>query len=597
MLQSKTQTMFDAIHKKLAADDATGRLTDYFKETYALDHTVARSQTTTEVMIIDDVIADPFHIDTWFSYIQGLQFSSPIRSHFAMEFYLLSMMSNIADIALQAPAAATMFNITPQTIKNISPDATPLDIIEKNLDDATLSQSGYIIINPLHFWKIVENIMPDEMVASIENPLFVTFIDKLLNELMLHEVNHHINGHTIQLSDAYSPLKPALESTYREHKFAFGKFTAPDQHMLYNIVQDYMINSYLDTNIVWPETGIPSIFDIGVSERNNAINETDHALDAQSVSRTVLQDIELSSDERMQAFTDSDILIEDEPEEEEEEDTQNNSNDDSSTLSKLVQQLAGITQNYSDADAHANVEDVSEIDKEIAKAQIRQAISEATETSGKEPGLQGEDYRRTIAITKTSVKLPKLSVKLAKIKRQFSKQQRVNWSMPHQIMSKRLDLHRIEPKPLSPEINVWIDTSASMSHDEISGLLSLIISNYVDNKKTSPLIIHQVSYDEVGKPILIANKQDIQKLTRDGLSSNGGTSFCNVLANLPMGRNIILSDFEWDENDISDNVEHLSNPEMKNLWINSSDFSNTDWMASLLNNKSNIIIQLQNYEM
>ena len=142
MLQSKTQTMFDAIHEKLSADDATGRLTDYFKETYALDHTVARSQTTTEVMIIDDVIADPFHIDTWFSYIQGLQFSSPIRSQFAMEFYLISMMSTIADIALQAPAAATMFNITPQTIKNISPGATHLDVIEKNLDKATSSQSG-----------------------------------------------------------------------------------------------------------------------------------------------------------------------------------------------------------------------------------------------------------------------------------------------------------------------------------------------------------------------------------------------------------------------------------------------------------------------
>lgn len=593
MLQSKTQTMFDAIHKKLSADDATGRLTDYFKETYALDHTVARSQTTTEVMIIDDVIADPFHIDTWFSYIQGLQFSSPIRSHFAMEFYLLSMMSNIADIALQAPAAATMFNITPQTIKNISPDATHLDVIEKNLDEATSSQSGYLIINPLQFWKIVENILPDDMVASVENPLFVTFIDKLLNELMLHEVNHHINGHTIQLSDTYSPLKPELEATYREHKFAFGKFTAPDEHALHNIVADYMINSYLDSHITWPETGMPSIFDIGVSDRNQAVNETAHGLDAQSVARNLLQDVELSSYERIQAFTDSDILIKDEPE----EDTQNNSNDDSSTLSKLVQQLAGITQNYSDADAHANVENVSEIDKEIAKAQIRESISEATETSGKEPGLQGEDYRRTVSITKTSAKLPKLSVKLAKIKRQFSKQQRVNWSMPHQIMSKRLDLHRIEPEPLSPEINVWIDTSGSMSHDEISGLLSLIISNYVDNKKTSPLIIHQVSYDEIGEPILVTNKHDIQKLKRDGLSSNGGTSFNNVLANLPMGRNIILSDFEWDETDISDNVDHLSNPEMKNLWINSSDFSNTDWMAKLLNNKSNIIIQLQNYEM
>lgn len=593
MLQSKTQTMFDAIHEKLSAEDATGRLTDYFKETYTLDHTVARSQTTTEVMIIDDVIADPFHIDTWFSYIQGLQFSSPIRSQFAMEFYLISMMSTIADIALQAPAAATMFNITPQTIKNISPDATHLDVIEKNLDEATSSQSGYLIINPLHFWKIVENILPDDMVASVENPLFVTFIDKLLNELMLHEVNHHINGHTIQLSDTYSPLKPELEATYREHKFAFGKFTAPDEHALHNIVEDYMINSYLDSHITWPQTGMPSIFDIGVSERNNAINETAHGLDEQSVARNVLQDIELSSYERMQAFTDSDILIEDEPE----KDKQNNSNDDSSTLSELAQQLADSNQNYSDADAHAKAENVSEIDKEIAKAQIRESISEATETSGKEPGLQGEDYRRTVSITKTSAKLPKLSVKLAKIKRQFSKQQRVNWSMPHQIMSKRLDLHRIEPEPLSPEINVWIDTSGSMSHDEISGLLSLIISNYVDNKKTSPLIIHQVSYDEIGEPILVTNKHDIQKLKRDGLSSNGGTSFNNVLANLPMGRNIILSDFEWDENDISDNVDHLSNPEMKNLWINSSDFSNTDWMAKLLNNKSNIIIQLQNYEM
>ena len=593
MLQSKTQTMFDAIHEKLSAEDATGRLTDYFKETYTLDHTVARSQTTTEVMIIDDVIADPFHIDTWFSYIQGLQFSSPIRSQFAMEFYLISMMSTIADIALQAPAAATMFNITPQTIKNISPDATHLDVIEKNLDEATSSQSGYLIINPLHFWKIVENILPDDMVASVENPLFVTFIDKLLNELMLHEVNHHINGHTIQLSNTYSPLKPELEATYREHKFAFGKFTAPDEHALHNIVEDYMINSYLDSHITWPQTGMPSIFDIGVSERNNAINETAHGLHEQSVARNVLQDIELSSYERMQAFTDSDILIEDEPE----KDKQNNSNDDSSTLSELAQQLADSTQNYSDADAHAKAENVSEIDKEIAKAQIRESISEATETSGKEPGLQGEDYRRTVSITKTSTKLPKLSVKLAKIKRQFSKQQRVNWSMPHQIMSKRLDLHRIEPEPLSPEINVWIDTSGSMSHDEISGLLSLIISNYVDNKKTSPLIIHQVSYDEIGEPILVTNKHDIQKLKRDGLSSNGGTSFNNVLANLPMGRNIILSDFEWDENDISDNVDHLSNPEMKNLWINSSDFSNTDWMAKLLNNKSNIIIQLQNYEM
>ena len=205
--------------------------------------------------------------------------------------------------------------------------------------------------------------------------------------------------------------------------------------------------------------------------------------------------------------------------------------------------------------------------------------------------------RHTRPATKTSAKLPKLSVKLAKIKRQFSKQQRVNWSMPHQIMSKRLDLHRIESKPLSPDINVWIDTSGSMSHDEISGLLSLIISNYVDNKKTSPLIIHQVSYDEIGEPILITNKQDIRKLTKSGLSSNGGTSFHQVLEDLPLGRNIILSDFEWNEDDIYDNVEHLSNPEMKNLWINSSEFSNTDWMANLLNNKSNIIIQLQNYEM
>ena len=589
--------MFDAVHAKLAADDATGKLTDYFKETYALDHTVARSQTTTEVMIIDDVIADPFHIDTWFSYIQGLQFSSPIRSQFAMEFYLLSMMSNIADIALQAPAAATMFDITPQTIKNISPEATYMDVIDKNLDEATLSQSGYIIINPLYFWKIVENIIPDDMVASVENPLFVTFVDKLLNELMLHEVNHHINGHTIQLSEAYSPLKPELEATYREHKFAFGKFTAPDEHALYNIVEDYMINSYLDAHITWPESGLPSIFDVGVSERNSVINETAHGLDAQSVARNVLQDIELSSYERIQAFTDSDILIEDEPEKDTQNESTDESTDESSTLSELMQLLADLIESYSDADAHAKAEDVSEIDKEIAKAQIRESISEATETSGKEPGLQGEDYRRTVTITKTSAKLPKLSVKLAKIKRQFSKQQHVNWSMPHQIMSKRLDLHRIESKPLSPDINVWIDTSGSMSHDEISGLLSLIISNYVDNKKTSPLIIHQVSYDEIGEPILVTNKHDIQKLKRDGLSSNGGTSFNNVLANLPMGRNIILSDFEWDENDISDNVDHLSNPEMKNLWINSSDFSDTDWMAKLLNNKSNIIIQLQNYEM
>ena len=568
MKNLKLQTALDSILKMLADPEKPGRLTPYFKEVFELDHTTARSQTSAEIMIVEDVVKDPFHIDTWNSMIDGLMFSSPIRHSARVEYYILAQMAKHVDITLKAPAAAAMF-----LLRHITKESTPDDV--QNLINAQLgqpfeSQSGYLIINPIVFWQIVEHALPADITPSIENKSFIDYIEKLINELMLHEVNHHINGHTIMQSKDYSPLKPELITQYQDHKFALGKFKASSPHDLANIIEDFGINQYLLHSMNWP-IELPSLFASGVSTIDPAVEQGNHALSKQpSTDADFLENIDLSAQERIQSFTDSDIQIEDDDDEDESQENGGDGIGAGTTLDELAQALTSAVEANGSGDAHAASENQSQIEQEIAQSQLSGSLKDAESATGSQPGMQGADYHRTIDPGESAKTLPKLSLKLAKIHKMLTNTYHVNWTMPHQVLNNRLDLHRIEKDHQKSPINVWLDTSGSMDDDELSRLLTLIIANYVTSTKKTPIILHTVSYGEVEDPITLTSKNDIAKLKNVGLGSNGGTSFLEVLRDLEEGPHIIMSDFEWSSEDIVDNKANLINPNKNFLWINTS---------------------------
>lgn len=564
---SKIQTVLDIFHESLASNDSHGPLTPYFKETL-VDHTVSRSQVDKEIMILDDIILDPFHIKTWESAIKGLIFSSPFKDQFQVEFFLLAQIEIKVDITMQAPAAISMFK-NEQLVSAKTPEDIA-NIINAQLENDSTSQAGYLYINPLVFWQIIGSSLPMDMVPSSTDKDFIKIVDRMFTELMLHEINHHINGHTILNVSSYSPLKKELAVKYKSHTFQLGEFQAESEHALANIIEDYAINEYLDKNLQYDDD-IPSIFDQGVSDRNKALDKTTHAISKQSFDKTDLKDIDSSVFERIQIFADSDFDIESTPNPK----LPSSSNDlkNYSSLDELIDRLT--QKGLSSGDIHSLNENHSEVEQDDASESLRVNIDNAQNETNASPGMQGADYNRTINAIKKTKKLPNFGLKLRKINRLLSKKSHVNWTMPHQILTQRLDLHRIERNPKEPSIHAWIDTSGSMSQEDLTNVVSLIISNYVDSIRDTPIILHTVSYCEVGEPIILQSKKDISKLNNSTLNSNGGTSFEQTLASLPNGRNIIMSDFEWFDGDVSNNIETLSNPNKSILWINTEerDFS------------------------
>lgn len=567
MSTQKLQTILDQIHQTLASDESVGRLTPYFRETFNIDHSAARKQTESEIMIVEDIALDPLHLDTWISTIDGLMFSSPIRNDEQVEYYLLAQMKKMVQLTLNAPAAAAMF--IPKNNKKKDISKTAIEIINEQLNQPSNSQSGYLFINPLFFWKIVEDILPDTIEPSSTNKTFIDFVEKLLNELMLHEVNHQINGHTIMSNENYSPLKHELISKYESHKFALGLFEASSPHALANIIEDFAINEYLKNSMKWPISNLPSLFEVGVSTLNPYINVSEHALNKQpSTTSDILSDIDSSVYERIQSFTDSDYGIRSDNIKNPDNIPISDQNKDISTLKEIIDLLVSAVDNNGSGDAHAAGSDASDIDKEMASAQLSGSLKDAEESTGSKPGMQGEDYNRAINPSEKAKPLPKLAVKLAKIRRILSNNNHVNWTMPHQVLTNRLDLHRIEKDTQRQPIDVWLDTSGSMSEDQLNRLMTLIIANYVVSTNKTPIILHTVSFEEVGDPIQITNRNDLSKLKSIGLASNGGTSFDSVLNNLQAGRHIIMSDFEWFDNDVSNNIDVLTRPDKSILWIN-----------------------------
>lgn len=594
---SKLQKILDQIHQALGSDEATGKLTPFFRETLNIDHTNSRAQTFDEVMIVEDILLDPFDINTWNSTIDGLMFSSPIKRSQKAEYYMLSQMTNVVDITMSAPAAAAMF-LQKKQLKDPN-NQKAIEIFKAQLDQSSNSQTGYLLINPVFFWKIVEDQLPDSIVPSATNPLFIQFVERYINELMLHEVNHHINGHTILQTNSYSPLKPELQSQYASHDFALGAFKASSPHDLANIIEDFAINDYLTHTMNWP-TSKDSLFVTGVSSIDPAIDMGPHGISKQpSASTSELTDIDTSVFERIQKFTDSDINILDQSQNSQDnnEGTSSDSNQsDPSTLKQILDELTSSVDNNSDSDAHSASEGQSDIDKEIAQSQLSNAIKNAEESTGSQPGMQGADYNRALNPGTKAKALPKLSIKLTKIRKAFNNSYHVNWSMPHQILTNRLDLHRIEKDPQNSHIDVWIDTSGSMAEDELTRLMTLIIANYVVSAKKTPIIIHPVSYGAVGDEIPMSSSKDISKLKSVGLASNGGTDFHDVLAELQPGAHIIMSDFEWSTTDVTDNIATLSSKDKKILWINTSDSSYSQDVVDAIKSTNQILINLSDYE-
>lgn len=594
MQTSKLQKILDTFHQQLASDDATGKLAPYFRETLNIDHSVSRNQTFDEVMIVEDILLDPFDLNTWQSTIDGLMFSSPIRHTQKTEYYVLSQMTKITDITMDAPAAAAMFLIKHSPKDPNNTDAAK--ILQAQLDQPGNSQTGYLILNPLVFWQIVEHSLPDTIKPSATNPQFIQFVERYINELMLHEVNHHINGHTILSTPSYSPLKPELTAKYNEHKFALGQFDAESPHSLANIIEDFAINEYLLNHMNWPASK-DSLFVTGVSTIDPAINAGKHGLSTQpSITSDTLSDIDTSVYERIQAFADSDINIEDSSQDDDDDNGKNGTPSQPSTLDELVEALTSSMQNNSDADMHAASDGQSDIDKEIAQSQLSNSIKHAQDATNSQPGMQGADYNRTLNPGTKAKVLPKLSIKLAKIRKAFNNSYHVNWSMPHQILSNRLDLHRIEKDPQNRHIDVWIDTSGSMNQDQLNRLMTLIIANYVLSAKKTPIIVHPVSFGAVGEPITMSSRADVEKIRTVGLASNGGTSFEEVLAELEPGAHIIMSDFEWASSDVTNNMATLSNKDKKVLWINTSNGYYSDEVLDAIKSTNQLLIQLSDYE-
>lgn len=598
-MSNKLQNILDDLHKGLASADATGKLAPFFQETYAIDHTAARSQTKTEVMIVEDILMDPLHIDTWFSTINGLMFSSPVKTTFKVEFYLLSQMGKELDITLKAPAAASMF---PATFKLKDPNNQKLaDVIKAQLSQPTVSQSGYLRVNPLFFWQMVEHTLPDDITPSATNPDFIDFVNRWINELMLHEVNHHLNGHTVFSIPSYSPLKPQLANEYAQHTFALGQFKAHSEHELANILEDFGINDYLNKFMRW-SSNTPSLFTTGVASLNPAVEQGAHGISVQpSVTARELTDINISIFDRYQAFTDSDIQVENESgqsqsasqdESSESSESQDESQDES-TLDEIVATLTQDISDNTDSDAHSASESASEINKEIAKAQLSNSLKDAQGATGSQPGMLGSDYTRALEPGTKAKPLPKLSVKLAKLRRQLNNKAAVNWSMPHQVLTDRLDIHRIEKQPAPAAINVWVDTSGSMSDEELNNLMTLIIANYVTSAKATPIIVHAVSVGAVGEPIELRSKNDLKKLTNLGLASNGGTDFDYVISQLEAGAHIILSDFEWMDTDVSNNIAVITNPNKKILWVNT--YVSDSTVLTQLRALKQVVLNLSDY--
>lgn len=557
---SKLQASIDKLHETLASDEATGNLSNYFKETFH-DHSESRAQVDKEVMILEDIILDPFHLKTWESTIKGLIFSSPERERFQVEFFILSQMEIIPDVTMKAPAAVSMFKNDVFVSAKIPSDVT--QIINEQLKSTSVSQAGYLYINPFIFWQIIDMITPIDIAPSVSNKDFIAIINRAFTELMLHEVNHHINGHTILNVSSYSPLKSELAAKYKNHTFQLGEFKATSESSLANIIEDYAINEYLEKELNYPDE-IPSLFDVGVSDRCDALSKSEHSITKQSFNKEELKDIDTSVFERIQLFTDSDINIP----------SQNKPSSHSipkKDPSSLAQLCSILTQEgSSDSDIHSLNESKPQSDQDDASESLRLTIEKAEDETQSQPGMRGADYNRTIKPTTKTKKLPDFGLKLRKLNRLLSKKSHVNWTMPHQVLTTRLDLHRVERNPKQTSIHAWIDTSGSMSTESLNDLLGLIISNYVDSAKETPIILHTVSYNEVGDPITLTSKKDLKKLQYTGLASNGGTSFEEILASLPTGRNIIMSDFEWNETDVSNNTLTLSNNDKNILWINTS---------------------------
>ena len=602
---NKLQPILDQMQEAIA-NGKKGRINKYFKETLH-GNASNRAQTSSEIMLIDDVILDPLHLETWESMVQGLLFSSEFKHQAKVEFFLLSQMKIEFDLTLQAPAAVTMFKN--DVILKTSSTEKVKEIYKAQQDDTSYSQSGYLLINPLCFWNILEKSLPRSYKMSVNNEDFKNTVKRQITELMLHEVNHHINGHTLLINTKLSPLDKTKEAQYQKHHFQLGEFQiGTSATYLANIIEDYAINEYIAKTYSWPNKTY-SLFNIGVADINKSLFKTKHSLKKQQVSADDLKDIDKSILERIQLYTNSDILIDDpkkesknnkqqssgssDSEQQSDQNQENANQDDNqskqsgnesnetedgskSELSEIVDELQKSVQPHDDADTHASNQQQSQVEQELAEASLSKQLEDAEDTTGQRPGMQGADYNRTLKLTDHVKKLPQMSLKLAQVRRKFRDSSHVNWSMPHQVLCDRLDLHRIEKKPAEPEINVWIDTSGSMSEKEISLLMSLIVQNYVTNANKTPIMLHTVSFGEVNNPVCLRSTRDVEHMKKLGLGSNGGTDFESVLATLESGKHIIMSDFEWNDTDISNNMKTLSDKDKKILWINTSGSSNNN---------------------
>lgn len=575
------QKKADKAHEELATTE-NNPLGQYFIDTFNLDHSENRRLTNSEVMVVEDLVKDPFHLATWVNVLQNqmLIAEKSLKNTYSVEMYLMSQLDIRPDFTLRAPAAIAAYL-----------PGTKID------DDDQLnnpSGKGYLIINPLQFWQMIQNSKYEY--KSLDDPKFIKMVESFITTLMLHEIAHHVNGHTLSITKTMTPINP-IQIT--DHQFALGAMEINDPSNALNIIEDIEINDNLQPHIKSVFSDVPSILEQGLTGDSQDLNMGPHGFPQQpSFTLDTIHNDNMTTFDKLQAYTESDLQIMTPPQSQSQNNQQNSDQNSDQQPSKLDEMVAQAqAQGMTAEEIRQLADSLSEDQKEALQQAMDDNIENATDKVGQNPGSAIADYNRRVELRNAKTTLPSLPMKLAKIRKLLDSQTRVNWAMPHQILSERLDLHRIEKTPVVP-LHVWIDTSGSMSGEDLGLILGLLQKNYLSKKNGNTLILHTVSNEETGDPVTIRSKADITKYVAKGMASTGGTSFHDTLGSLPDGRHVILSDFEWFNADVTDNLPFLKDASKRSiLWVDTSTMPayNND-VTDIIKKLPTTYIALRDYE-